>query len=287
MGKKAVFFDADGTIIKRNVIRPSVIASLTKLQEKGILTVLSTGRSLPSIHASALNDIDLSNVISAAGGCVIIDHKVVSHDYLTYDHLKELIDYLDSYGLYYTLECNDYLYIRKGTLDHHKRRFAVDDNASAEEKAKCAKRRHNFLVQLKETDDPLSLHVNKIHWFENDAMYDSGKTPLSFEDINAKFGDRFNVNPLSFMPGNGGGEINEKAITKAKGMDLIIKHYHIEADDVYAIGDGFNDLQMLDHAAHAIAMGNAPKAVKEACEYVTDDIDHDGFQKAFQHYHLI
>lgn len=286
MGKKVLFFDADGTMIKGNVISPQVRAALKALEQSDVLSVLSTGRSLPSIQVTALKDVDLTNAITAAGGCVIINHQIVSHDYLTKEHLIEITSYLDHYGLYYTFECNESLYIYKGTLEHHLRRFDHDES-DPKVHASFERRKQNFLNQIKEIDDPLSLHVNKIHWFENPQMYDQGVTPLTYAQIKEVFGDRFNVNPLSFMPGNGGGEINEKGITKKKGMDLIVDHYHIAPDDVYAIGDGYNDLQMLENASHAIAMGNAPQAIKDICEYVSDDYDHDGFVTALKHYHLI
>ena len=68
---------------------------------------------------------------------------------------------------------------------------------------------------------------------------------------------------------------------------MIMKHFHIDPNDAYAIGDGYNDLQMLENVNHAIAMGNAPKEVKRVCSYVTDSIDEDGFYNAMKHYHLI
>jgi hypothetical protein len=34
-------------------------------------------------------------------------------------------------------------------------------------------------------------------------------------------------------------------------------------------------------------MGNAPDFVKEAADYVAEDIDNDGLYKAFKHFELI
>ena len=54
-----------------------------------------------------------------------------------------------------------------------------------------------------------------------------------------------------------------------------------------AFGDGGNDIQMLEHVAIAIAMGNANDEVKNIADYVTDDVEHDGIMKALQHFQLI
>lgn len=57
--------------------------------------------------------------------------------------------------------------------------------------------------------------------------------------------------------------------------------------DSIAIGDGFNDIKMLEGAALSIAMGNAPKEIKDISDYVTDDIYEDGVFNALKHFNLI
>ena len=54
-----------------------------------------------------------------------------------------------------------------------------------------------------------------------------------------------------------------------------------------AFGDGGNDLEMLRHAAIGIAMGNADDDVKQAADYVTNDVDDEGVFKALQHFGLV
>lgn len=43
-----------------------------------------------------------------------------------------------------------------------------------------------------------------------------------------------------------------------------------------AIGDGFNDLSMIEYAGLGVAMGNAADGVKEKADYVTASNDDDG-----------
>jgi len=54
-----------------------------------------------------------------------------------------------------------------------------------------------------------------------------------------------------------------------------------------AIGDGENDLDMMEFAGISVAMGNAVPSVKAAADYVTDDVDHDGIYNALKHFNLI
>ncbi len=281
---KVLFFDADGTIIRHSEFHEPVKNAILLLRDHDVLPVLSTGRSMPQIKISPLSQLGLQDMITAAGGYVIINGQPAYHDYFTKDHLKEILDYFDAYGLYYTIECNEALYIKEGQLQTQLDRFGSLDNGDPEQ---AQKDRQEFASILRETNDPLSLHVNKIHWYEYPDMYKDGIVPLRHAAIKEKFGDTFNVNPLSFYGNNGGGEINEKHLTKQKGVEMIVDAYHIKKEDTYAIGDGQNDLEMLKAVAHPIAMGNANDLVKSACEYVTDDIDHDGFLTALKHYHLL
>ena len=42
------------------------------------------------------------------------------------------------------------------------------------------------------------------------------------------------------------------------------------------MGDGCNDLEMLEWAAHGVAMGGSAEPVQAAADAVTDDVFHDG-----------
>ena len=75
--------------------------------------------------------------------------------------------------------------------------------------------------------------------------------------------------------------------TKQNGIDKFLEHYHIDLSETMAFGDGGNDIQMLNHVAVAIAMGNANDDVKEIADYVTDDVDNDGITKALRHFGLL
>lgn len=44
---------------------------------------------------------------------------------------------------------------------------------------------------------------------------------------------------------------------------------------------------MLQHAGIGVAMGNAKAIIKENADYVTEDVEHDGIQKAALHFGLI
>ena len=82
-------------------------------------------------------------------------------------------------------------------------------------------------------------------------------------------------------------EITPPDVSKARGIQAVLKASGFARQDVIGVGDSTNDLEMLSLAGRGIAMGNAPESVKEKADYVTDPVKEEGIWKAFVHEGLI
>ena len=65
-------------------------------------------------------------------------------------------------------------------------------------------------------------------------------------------------------------------VSKASGLASVCERLGVAADDVLAIGDGRNDIEMLRWAGRGVAMGQAPLEVQEAADDVTAHRQDDG-----------
>lgn len=74
---------------------------------------------------------------------------------------------------------------------------------------------------------------------------------------------------------------------KPEGVKRMLDRFGLTAAECMAFGDGGNDIDMLRFAGIGVAMGNAAPPVKAAADYVTDDIDADGLEKALVHFGLL
>ena len=63
-------------------------------------------------------------------------------------------------------------------------------------------------------------------------------------------------------------EIVPAGVSKAKALAFLGERYGIGAERMIAIGDNFNDLDMIEYAGLGVAMGNAPDAVRRAADLV-------------------
>ncbi|MGA4506889.1 HAD family hydrolase [Propionibacteriaceae bacterium G1746] len=71
-------------------------------------------------------------------------------------------------------------------------------------------------------------------------------------------------------------DIAPEGVNKASGLEVICADLGIDRADVLAIGDGFNDVEMLAWAGRGVAMGNAADGVKAYADAVTDHFTQDG-----------
>lgn len=81
-------------------------------------------------------------------------------------------------------------------------------------------------------------------------------------------------------------EIMPKGVNKGDGLKRLGDIFGVTVNQVMAIGDSQNDLDMLKAAGVSIAMGNAADEVKKAADYVTLDNDDDGVAAAIENFVL-
>lgn len=60
----------------------------------------------------------------------------------------------------------------------------------------------------------------------------------------------------------------------------------LQAANVMAIGDNFNDVEMITYAGVGVAMGNAPDGVKATANWVAPDVEEDGVAAAIEQFVL-
>jgi HAD superfamily hydrolase (TIGR01484 family) len=73
-------------------------------------------------------------------------------------------------------------------------------------------------------------------------------------------------------------------VSKALGLEHVAAELGVDRADVLAIGDGRNDIEMLQWAGRGVAMGQSVDLVREAADAVTDTVDDDGAATELERY---
>lgn len=81
-------------------------------------------------------------------------------------------------------------------------------------------------------------------------------------------------------------EINDKGISKGVSLDSLCKKLGLTNENVMALGDGLNDLSMIEFAGMGVAVDNANPTLKEAANFISKSNDEDGFAYAIEKFVL-
>lgn len=102
------------------------------------------------------------------------------------------------------------------------------------------------------------------------------------ESLRADFGDRLSIlqSRPYFL------EITDRLATKGQTLSWFTEQQGIRPDQVIAIGDGPNDIDMLAFAGLGVAVANARPEVKAAADLVTASNDDDGVAEVIERYIL-
>lgn len=265
MNKKVVFLDVDGTVVNdKGIIPQSTKTAIKKAVENGHKLVVCSGRSLFQLPQMLL-DLGFSGMITAAGAQVIADGKEIYHAVIDEEHRKFIAEYMEK---------NNFAYC-----------FQTDYGVVMNERSE--KRILNIMSDMGVTEEHMRQLVGEF-FIQEDAWNNEKEEKLIYYDapfgvarVHADLEPYFDVVALSL----GGaddycGEVGINGIHKATGMKRYLDYVGVSREDSIAIGDGPNDLQMMDYAGIGVAMGNAREEVKERADMVTAHIDEDGIYKA-------
>lgn len=71
-------------------------------------------------------------------------------------------------------------------------------------------------------------------------------------------------------------DLAPEGVSKASALEQVRRTLQVQPDRTYAAGDGRNDVEMLQWAAHGAVMGSAPPEVLAVGDEVLPDVQHDG-----------
>lgn len=276
---KLIFLDADGTLFHHEGYIPdSAIDACIQAQKNGHKVILCTGRQRIEIFGDMLK-IDYDAIIAGSGATIECDHKIIEENSFTKEESQYLTKYLLDRNIPANFESSTKIYANQFTKDTMLKMVEEQCKGKSEEE----KAKHGLTIltsQITVVDRIDDLIYNKV------SVIDNGKT--LFKNIKDDLSDKYDVIPATFAPlGKESGEIGSYHITKATGMDSIIRYFNANIEDTIAVGDGFNDLPMFNKAHLSIAMGNAPQAIKDKADIVTTSLDEDGVYNAFKQLKLI
>lgn len=255
MKYKLIVSDVDGTLVDKNrILTERTVSAVKRAIAAGALFALATGRAKQGIKdiADRLGICDTPQIIYNGAMAVWGDKTLFSLS-IDKDLAKRTVE--EGHKRHSTMICwcDHKLYCeetgKKEKIDFYKTISGVEP------------------IVLSSLHDVCDKGVTKILWIDDEI-----KTPVYLSEMNDILGDRLNIvtSRRDFL------EFMNKSASKGAALKAVSEKLGISLKDCVAIGDGLNDLSMMEIAGTSVAMESAADIVKNACTFVTKDSDHDG-----------
>jgi hydroxymethylpyrimidine pyrophosphatase-like HAD family hydrolase len=101
------------------------------------------------------------------------------------------------------------------------------------------------------------------------------------EGVKSALADQFDILMASSFPNNV--EITSNEAHKGKAILRYQQMMNLNFEEIFAFGDGGNDLAQFEVATTSVAMGNAPLDIQQKADLITKTNDEDGFAYAVRH----
>ncbi len=258
MKYKILVLDLDGTLTNdKKEITPYTCETLIKAQKAGLKIVLASGRPTYGIAPLAeklrLGDFE-GYILSYNGGQII--------DWTTKEKIYENVLNPQIYS--YLYECA------------RKNGFAImsykDEYVVSEDVENPYVRHVAFLNRMKRVAVPCFLDV--INFPVPKCLIVGHPEPLAVLEAEMRLDLLGKMNVFRSEPFLL--ELVPNGIDKAQSLAVLLKKIGMTPDEMIAIGDGFNDLSMIQYAGLGIAMANAQEIVKQEADYITLSNEEDG-----------
>lgn len=258
------FFDVDGTLLPFGKGLPeSALRAILDAKEKGHRIFVSTGRS-PGEMDKALSPIPFDGGVYSAGCTVIIGGNIIVQKGFEKDQEKEVLDFLEREGHIPMIQATEGTYLTPEGYDFFKSSLEKNNGISIK------------IPGLQIVDQfPKDLKVKKILVLSPEGRID---------EVREKLKDRYCVVPNTVgIAQSDMAEICLLGVDKGSGIKAMLSYLGEERESSVAVGDGANDIEMIEYAGLGIAMGNGDLCLKEKADWISDDVNNDGLKKAIEY----
>ena len=197
------------------------------------------------------------------------------------EDVKNIVDWCNERHIGFYLEANSGMYCNDYMLEQGPEtmvKYAKGKGASLENAKSSAQHFIDGFIHL-QGDELYRDDVNKISFILR-TYQDHLDSKVDFPHLVANtWGGKGEVALF--------GDLGPTGITKRHAIEVLLDYLHADPKDTISFGDAKIDLSMFECCAYNVAMGNGGSEIKEAADYITDDVNEDGLYNAFKYLKLI
>lgn len=248
MKYKLFVSDFDGTLgMAPANIEPETVQAVKEYIKKGGKFVICTGRMLPAIKPIC-DKYKLNGIVISYQGATIDDlstGKRILEGGVEYNLAAQITKELIQDGMPVCVDLEDLMYCEQesGYTEYHK-----------------------AFTDVKKVDDLVEFVLQK----KKPAMkVVTAGEPEKIKELTKKYGEKYKG---KIFANNGAPHLLEiVAVDYSKGssVEFLSKHFNIPYDQIIAVGDSTNDIELIKGAWHGVAVEDAREELKEVAKEIT------------------
>lgn len=243
-GRRAVFLDIDGTYADHGDVPPAHATAVRQARAAGHLVFLCTGRP-KSMVPPRIMEAGFDGFVGGAGAYVEVDGRVLADVRFPPAVAARTVEVLLEHDVAFLLEATEGLWGPPGVDERVARHLEPHLRAGDADRS----RPFDLLDNLRMTDDLADASFGKVSCVES---------PTLIPELARLIGPEVAALPSSIPDlGAAAGELYLVGVHKAVGMRLVVSTLGVDPATVVAVGDGLNDLEMLEEAAVGVAIEGA------------------------------
>lgn len=273
---KMLVTDLDGTLLDDYKEIPNKnIEEIKRLKEEfGVIPVIATARPLEVARYIANKGGDaFQTYIIATNGAILMDiqkEELIINESLQAEQIAQIIDLCKRHGLEYefmTTKCEvaDAKYSYRRVVDPMYDNMGVPFNYQTDLEEYIANIQDSIpLFAVNGTEEQLKECYSELASIQGLQISEQCIRTTPEKDPEGK------VKTLAYH------DIMKKGVTKASAIERLASLLGIKKEEIIAVGDGGNDIEMLQTAGLKIAMSNATQKLKDIADVITPVDNNEG-----------
>ncbi|NLI92957.1 MAG: HAD family phosphatase [Peptococcaceae bacterium] len=262
---RLIAMDLDDTVLRDDLtVSKRTLQAINQARAKGVLVTVATGR-MPLSCQRFIDVLDIRIPVIMCHGAIIKDMnsgEIIFRKVIDKETASEAIRIMQAEGMHCQIYLQDKVYTNQ--LNKWSQTWKKLSTVQSEEA--------DLLAVLKQGES-----AEKIVSIDEESLI-SHKYQTYQSQFEGKI--HFTVSKPNFL------EMLDAGVNKGAALAFLAEMHGIKREEVLAIGDSLNDLEMIRYAGIGVAMGNARPELKKEADYVTGTNDQDGAAEAIEKFVL-
>lgn len=287
---KFIAIDIDGTLLNsKGQLSTRTKDAIRRVSMSGVKVVLTSGRVTSSTKKIA-EDVNSDRYIICDNGSIIYDrfeNKILHESYINKDIALNILDKCIENDIYYMVFTTKKIIVKD--LKHMALAFYKQRHHCRDEATGISEIVYGGRNCVEEIEEP----ITRIIVCDQDrAVYNSIVNKLkSYKEVDLMIAPHVSTKRIvdgekEIFLSYSYAELLPKNTNKWSAIEKLIDTLNIKPHEVIAIGDNFNDVDMIKNAGLGVAMNNGSPVAKEVASVVAPSNDKDGVAVVLERYVL-